>query len=68
MEVPQNGWFIMEILLEMIWGDPHFRDPPFHYLSKNGAPLGIRTVSLRAVPPRPPRPPTAGVGPGNAGF
>ena len=30
MEVPQNGWFIMEIPLKwMIWGYPCFRKPAY---------------------------------------
>ena len=38
MGVPQNGWFITEhpvILLKwMIWGDHHFRKPPYDLASK----------------------------------
>ena len=30
--VPQNGWFIMEILKWMIWGYPYFRKHPYTYL------------------------------------
>ena len=59
MEVPQNGWFIM-VLLKMIWGSPLF------IVSKKKTQLGIRTALLRAVPPRPPHPPTADVGPGSS--
>ena len=30
MGVPQNGWFVVEILLKlMIWGYPYFRKPPY---------------------------------------
>ena len=39
MGVPQNGWFIMEILLRwIIWRYPHFRKPPYLLLCVTSLP------------------------------